>query len=67
MSSALTRSVAILIGYLGLAVVLGCFIAAWLLQSVIKPARDILAVRTGENEETVAGVSAPGRSRARPD
>ena len=66
-SATLTRAVAILIGYLLVAVVIGGFIALWLLQSVIRPIRELVASRAEDASRPGVGGYQQTRSRLRPD
>jgi CHASE3 domain sensor protein len=67
-SDTVGRSVAILIGYLLVALVIGALVATWLLQSVAGPVRALVASRSSE-EAAPPAVSRgqPVRSRSRSD
>jgi CHASE3 domain sensor protein len=64
-AATITRSIAILIGYLLVAVLIGGLIAAWLLQSVIGPLRTLVAGQSEHDGRLELGPAEPARPRSR--
>jgi hypothetical protein len=66
-SSTLARAVAILIGCLVVAVVIGGLIGLWLLQRLVRPINELLHGLTEDVGRVPAGPPEPARSRTRRD
>jgi methyl-accepting chemotaxis protein len=66
-SSTLTRAVAILIGYLVVAVLIGGLISLWLLQRVVRPINEFVGGLSEGDERFAIGRPEPARPRTRPD